>query len=178
MAPIGLKLCQNAFQTIPDISFFDAGHKLFFAFFANFEDPFTPRGWLRLAWNFGKTRFRWSPTFHFSTPEKKNRQKISSKKNCWPPPTLKIGKLPVLEELWIFGRQWQMRLENSLPELSVSAFYDPWRRGKKGSFCFWSDFWPKKTCTLFRRYSTIFHDIRRYIQKWGPTEHWRDPTEH
>ena len=27
MAPISLKLCQNAFQTIPDISFFDAGHK-------------------------------------------------------------------------------------------------------------------------------------------------------
>ena len=24
MAPFGLKLCQNAFQTIPDISFFDA----------------------------------------------------------------------------------------------------------------------------------------------------------
>jgi len=23
MAPIGLKLCQNAFQTIPDVSFFD-----------------------------------------------------------------------------------------------------------------------------------------------------------
>ena len=29
MAPIGLKLCQNAFQTIPDISFFDV-QKLFF----------------------------------------------------------------------------------------------------------------------------------------------------
>ena len=71
MAPIGLKLCQNAFQTIPDISFFNAGHKFVFAFFANFEDPFTPRGWLRLAWNFGKTRFRRSPTFHFSTPKKK-----------------------------------------------------------------------------------------------------------
>ena len=24
MAPIGPKLCQNAFQTIPDVSFFDA----------------------------------------------------------------------------------------------------------------------------------------------------------
>ena len=33
----------------------------------NFERPFTPRGWLRLASNFGKTRFRRSPTFHFST---------------------------------------------------------------------------------------------------------------
>ena len=27
MAPIGLKLCQNAFQTIPDMSFFDADKK-------------------------------------------------------------------------------------------------------------------------------------------------------
>ena len=35
----------------------------------NFERPFTPRGWLRLARNFAKTRFRWFPTFHFSTPE-------------------------------------------------------------------------------------------------------------
>ena len=26
-APIGLKLCQNAFQTIPDISFFDVEKK-------------------------------------------------------------------------------------------------------------------------------------------------------
>ena len=34
----------------------------------NFGRPFTPRGWVRLASNFGKTRFRRSPTFHFSTP--------------------------------------------------------------------------------------------------------------
>ena len=81
---------------------------------------------------------------------------------CNPPP--KIGKLPVLEELWIFGRHQQMRLENSLPELSVSAFYDPWRRGKKGGFCFFRDFWPKRTCTLFRRYSTIFHDIQTIFE--------------
>ena len=61
-ARIAAKLCQNAFRTIPDISFFD---KMFFV--RNFERPFTPRGWLRLASNFGKTRFRRSPTFHFST---------------------------------------------------------------------------------------------------------------
>ena len=63
MAPIATKLRPNAFRTIPDISFFDEEN-----FFRNFERPFTPRGWLRLASNFGKTRFRWSPTFHFSTP--------------------------------------------------------------------------------------------------------------
>ena len=32
MAPIGLKLCQQAFQTILDISFFDAGNAIFFVF--------------------------------------------------------------------------------------------------------------------------------------------------
>ena len=32
MAPIRLKLCQNAFQTIPDISFFDAENENFFEF--------------------------------------------------------------------------------------------------------------------------------------------------
>ena len=35
----------------------------------NFERPFTPRGWLRSASNFGTTRFRRSPTFHVSTLE-------------------------------------------------------------------------------------------------------------
>ena len=29
MAPIGLKLCQNAFQTIPDVSFFDVKKNVF-----------------------------------------------------------------------------------------------------------------------------------------------------
>ena len=47
-----------------------------------FERPFTPRGWLRSASNFGKTRFRWSPTFHFSTPQK-NRQKHFGGKFCF-----------------------------------------------------------------------------------------------
>ena len=45
----------------------------------NFERPFTPRGWLRSAWNFGKTRFRQFPIFHFSPPKKKNSRKCSSK---------------------------------------------------------------------------------------------------
>ena len=54
--------------------------------FRNFERPFTPRGWLRSAPNFGKTRFGWFPTFHFSTLKKKltkffckkNRHKIQN----------------------------------------------------------------------------------------------------
>ena len=47
---------------------------------ANFERTFTPRGWLRSAWEFGKTRFRWVPTFDFSTLKKKNRSKIFGRK--------------------------------------------------------------------------------------------------
>ena len=114
IAPFGLKLWENAFQTIPDISFFDAT-KLFFD--KNFRQK------------------------KIATP------KIS-----------KISKVPVLEELWIFGRHWQIRLENSLPELSVSAFYDPWRRGKKGSFCFFRKYWQKKTCTFFAL--KLYVDVR------------------
>ena len=74
LAPFGLKLCQNAFQTIPDISFFNVEKC-----FRNFERPLTPQTWLRSARNFAKTRFRWSPTFHFSTAktnvDKKFRRK-------------------------------------------------------------------------------------------------------
>ena len=39
MAPFDPKLGENAFQTIPDISFFD---ETCFEMFANFEGPFTP----------------------------------------------------------------------------------------------------------------------------------------
>ena len=39
--------------------------------FANFDRPFTPWGWLRLAWNLTKTRFRCSPTYHVSTSKTK-----------------------------------------------------------------------------------------------------------
>ena len=71
MAPIGAKLWENALQTIPDISFFDAEKTKKKFFSSNFEWPFTPRIWLRSASNFGKMRFRRFPTFHFSTPQKK-----------------------------------------------------------------------------------------------------------
>ena len=60
-----------------------------------------------------------------------------------------FSKVPVLEELCRFTHQCRMQLENSLPELSVSAFYDPWRRGKKGKNCFCREFWPQKTYTFF-----------------------------
>ena len=72
MAPFGLKLWENAFQTIPNISFFDA-EKNFLAKFL---------------------------------------MKIFVKKNF----RRKIDKLPVFAELWIFGRNRQMRLEKLPPK--------------------------------------------------------------
>ena len=67
MAPIGVKLWENAFQTIPNISFFNAEN----FFLAKFFDE-----------NFHQKNFR-----------------------------REIDKLPVFPELWIFGRNRQMRLE-------------------------------------------------------------------
>ena len=72
MAPFGLKLWENAFQTIPNISFFDA-EKIFLA--KIFDENFR---------------------------QKKIRRKID--------------KLPVFAELWIFGRNRQMRLEKLPPK--------------------------------------------------------------
>ena len=72
MAPFGLKLWENAFQTIPNISFFDA-EKFFLA-----------------------------KIFDENVRQKKNRRKID--------------KLPVFAELWIFGRNRQMRLEKLPPK--------------------------------------------------------------
>ena len=71
-----VKLCQNPFRTIPNISFFDIEKKN-----RNFERPFTHRGWLHSASNFGKTRFRGSPIFHFSTPKNFLDKNFCRKKN-------------------------------------------------------------------------------------------------
>ena len=48
-------------------------------FIRNFERQFTPRGWLRLASNLAKTRFRRFPTFHFSTPQVFSKHVFSPK---------------------------------------------------------------------------------------------------
>ena len=144
MAPIATKLRQNAFRTIPDISFFD--QKFFFE---------TSNG--RLPPEDGSDRPQTSGKRVSSDP----RHFIFRRhKHFWRPKLLlqtffrhrsKIffSKLPVLEELCRFTHQCRMQLENSLPELPVSAFYDPWRRGKKGKNCFCREFWPQKTYTFF-----------------------------
>ena len=42
MSPNGVKLWENVFQTIPDISFFDTENVKKVRTLANFEEPFTP----------------------------------------------------------------------------------------------------------------------------------------
>ena len=115
--------------------------------FVSFDLPFTSRGWLRSASYFGKMRFGWSLTFHFSTSK-----------------TFILGtNLPFLEELWFFGCNRQIRLEKWFSKVWFSALYDFWQRGKNGTHHFWSwpsaknDFttfgsWLEDTCVLARRH--------------------------
>ena len=84
----------------------------------NFKRPFTPRGWLGSARNFGKTRFRRFATFDFSTP------KTFSKKN------LKFFEFffdvsLVLEERAPFQRLWQIDREKLLPVVRLFFHYEP-----------------------------------------------------
>ena len=100
----------------------------------NFKRPFTPRGWLGSARNFGKTRFRRFATFDFSTPKK-----------FWARFFLQnvSGVSLVLEERGTFHRHWQIRRQKLLPVVRLFSLYDPWRRGKSGTLCFLGWFWTK-----------------------------------
>ena len=99
----------------------------------NFEQPFTPRGWLRSASNFGKTRFRWFPTFHFPTP-KNNFGRFFYKTNL----ILEIffQETGDLEEPDTFERHWQIRRKKLLPEVGLLLGRPPSRRGKRLNLCF------------------------------------------
>ena len=92
--------------------------------------------------NLRENAFQVIPNIWFFDAPPKKRQNFLSEKIFW------NQKMRVLEELWRFGRHWQMRLENSLPDIWVSAFYDPWRRGWKDENWFFPEFWPKKTYTF------------------------------
>ena len=99
--------------------------------FAKLWTAIYPR-WLRSASNFGKTHFRWSPIFTFRRWQQ-ILVKMFDKIFC-----RKIGKLPVSEELWFFGRDRPMRLEKWPPKFWFSARHDFWQRGKSGTNHLWS----------------------------------------
>ena len=129
---------------------------------ANFERPFTPRRWLRSAWNFGKTRFRRFPTFNFSTPQTTFRQFVVKKSSGW----FCFQENGVLEELWFFGRDGQMRLDKWPPKFWLSALYDFSQRGKSGTYRFWSGFWTDKDFNHLVLWC-YDHMIRRYYKIYG-----------
>ena len=99
----------------------------------NFERPFTPRGWLRLASNFGKTRFGWSPTFHFST-SKKNVSKLRT--------VVYPQRAPFVLKLW----------ENAFRMIPDSSFFDAnfffFDKNVRRNFFVWLE----DTCVLARRH--------------------------
>ena len=75
-----IKLGSDRLETLPKRVSDDSRRFIFrHFFFRNFERPFTPRGCLRSASDFGKTRFRRFPTFHFSTPKIFFRQNFRTK---------------------------------------------------------------------------------------------------
>ena len=85
MAPIGLKLCQNAFQTIPDISFFDAGHKKQIGFLQTLKIRLPPEDGSVWPETLGKRVSDDPRHFIFRRPKKIFDKKIV-KKNLLPHP--------------------------------------------------------------------------------------------
>ena len=92
MAPIGLKLCQNAFQTIPDISFFDAGHKIVSHFLQTLKIRLPPEDGSVWPETLGKRVSDDPRHFIFRRQRKNFRQKFSSKTFLLPPPKKKSVK--------------------------------------------------------------------------------------
>ena len=112
----GSHSCQTLGKRVSDVS-----QRFIFRrrnFFQNFERPFTPRGWLRLASNFGKTRFRWSPTFHFSMPTNIFSDKHFCQKNFSSTPQKHFRQSACFGgAVQVYTPLAYMQLENSLPEL-------------------------------------------------------------
>ena len=73
MAPFGLKLCQNAFQTIPDISFFDAEDIGIFAILreiSKFRTAVYPSRMAPIGLKLGQNAFQTIPDISFFDAEK------------------------------------------------------------------------------------------------------------
>ncbi len=104
------------------------------SFFRFFDRPFTPRGWLRSAWNFAKTRFRRFSTFDFSTAKKLFLWNFRIKKSG------SNEKSLVLEKLGFFERYHQILHEKWPHFPRRSSLYVPWWRGSETIFNFFGWF--------------------------------------
>ena len=96
-----------------------------------FKRPFTPRAWLRSARNFGKTRFRRFPTFHFSTPQKMFWRFFFKNFGVY-----FLFKNPAFGGAKIF---WASLADSSLKLIACSSFIFSLRalaKGKQGSLSF------------------------------------------
>ena len=141
MAPIGAKLGQNAFQTIPDVSFFDAEKKIekcFELWTAVYPSRMAPID-LKLCQN----AFQTLPNISCFDVEDQRIFRFFVKKIGWK------CEMRVLEELWIFEPQWHIRLEKWPPINLISALYNFWRRGLQADFDFFRWFWAKTDFHLF-----------------------------
>ena len=101
MASFGLKLWGNLFQTIPNVSFFDADIvKKKSSYCKTLNGRLTPEDGSVRPQTLGKSVSDDPRNFIFRRRKKKANifENFSSKKNQ------KIDKLPVFEELWLFGR--------------------------------------------------------------------------
>ena len=70
-APIGAKLCQHAFQTIPNISFFGGRKVKILRFFRNFRTAVYPPRIAPIGLKLGQNAFQTIPNISFFDPETK-----------------------------------------------------------------------------------------------------------
>ena len=112
-ARIAAKLCQNAFRTIPDISFFDN----FFFLFETSNGRLPPEDGSDRPQTLGK-RVSGDPRhFIFRRPQTFLTIQIFGGKKFRQQPEFFFSKVPVLEELCRFTRLYRMQIENSLPDI-------------------------------------------------------------
>ena len=131
MAPIGAKLGQNAFQTIPDISFFDA---------KNQKKCRTLNG--RLPLEYGSVRPQTLGKCVSDDPRHfifRRRKKLT---NIFVEQIFFVGKI---SNLPVLG--WHHVLEKWPPRFWFSELYDSWQRVKMVQRIFGHDFWPNMTFT-------------------------------
>ena len=143
--PIATKLWENAFQTIPIISFFDPKNDKTICFCKILNGRLPPKDGSVRPQTLGKRVSDDPRHFIFRRRGKKidkifdkNFRLKNSPKNCF-------RKLPVLEERRYFGPHQQIRLEKWPPILSFSDLCDFWQKGNKAYFDFFPDFWRNMT---------------------------------